>query len=189
MVEMRGGSSDARQVTAPTATVTASGNHLFLGSPPPLVMRNNNPRGSLAPMSTPAAEPFRTFTAEGRQSLMLPYYTTGTARPATEPMGTVSTVDRYGLLRPCGDIDIENVRFRMLEPHEIGDAMAFTDGYTVLGNKRQKVRQYGNAVTPPAAEVLGKALIEAITGDEIPREAAPMTADEIERMDRSEHWQ
>jgi DNA (cytosine-5)-methyltransferase 1 len=191
MVEMRGGSSDARQVTAPTATVTASGNHLFLASPPPLVMRNNNPRGDVGAMSTPAAEEFRTFTAEGRQSLLLPYYTTGTVRPVAEPMGTLSTVDRYGLLRACGDIDVANVRFRMLEPHEIADAMAFTRGYIVLGNKRQKVRQYGNAVTPPAAEVLGKALIEAITGEEIPREAAPMTADEIAeiaRMDRSQHW-
>lgn len=189
MVEMRGGSSDARQVTAPTATVTASGNHLFLASPP-LVMRNNNSRGGDgAAMSTPVTEPVRTLTTAGHQSLLLPYYTTGTARPVAEPMGTVSTVDRYGLLRPCGDIDVENVRFRMLEPSEIADAMAFTDGYMVLGNKRQKVRQYGNAVTPPAAEVLGKALAEAITGEEIPREAAPaMAAGEIARMSRSEHW-
>lgn len=188
MVEMRGGSSDARQVTAPSATVTASGNHLFLASPPlpPLVMRNNNSRGSGAAMSTPVTEPIRTLTTAGHQSLLLPYYTNGTARPVAEPMGTVSTVDRYGLLRPCGDIDVQNVRFRMLEPHEIATAMAFNGGYIVLGNKRQKVRQYGNAVTPPAAEVIGKALVEAITGEEIPREFQP---DPNLRMDRSEHWE
>ena len=42
--------------------------------------------------------------------------------------------------------------------------MAFTAGYQVLGSKREKVRQFGNAVTPPVAEVLISALAEAITG-------------------------
>jgi hypothetical protein len=39
--------------------------------------------------------------------------------------------------------------FRMLEPREIAAGMAFTSGYVVLGNKREKVRQLGNAVTRP----------------------------------------
>lgn len=56
----------------------------------------------------------------------------------------------------------------MLKPPEIGRAMAFTDGYTVLGTQREKVRQYGNAVTPPVAEVLISALAEAITGEVLP---------------------
>jgi len=34
----------------------------------------------------------------------------------------------------------------------------------LLGNRRERVRQAGNAVTPPAATVLGAALVEAITG-------------------------
>jgi DNA (cytosine-5)-methyltransferase 1 len=63
----------------------------------------------------------------------------------------------------------------MLEPHEIGRAMSFADDYIVLGNKREKVRQYGNAVTPNAAEVLVCALVEAITGEEIDRHAEPAT--------------
>lgn len=42
----------------------------------------------------------------------------------------------------------------MLQPHEIGVAMAFEPGYKVLGNKREQVKQYGNAVTPPAMEWL-----------------------------------
>ena len=45
--------------------------------------------------------------------------------------------------------------------------MAFTPDYIVLGNKRQRVRQYGNAVTPPVAEVLMSALVEAITGQDL----------------------
>jgi len=57
--------------------------------------------------------------------------------------------------------------FRMLEPHEIGAAMAFHAGYQVVGSKRVKVRQYGNAVTPPVAEVIISALVEAITGEPV----------------------
>lgn len=42
--------------------------------------------------------------------------------------------------------------------------MAFLPGYIVLGSKRERVRQLGNAVTPPVAEILISALVEAITG-------------------------
>ena len=44
--------------------------------------------------------------------------------------------------------------FRMLEPHEIQKAMAFGDTYRVLGN----------AVTPPAAEFLLGAVVDALDG-------------------------
>ena len=59
----------------------------------------------------------------------------------------------------------------MLQPNEVGAGMGFRPGYVVLGTKRQKVRQYGNAVTPPAAEVLTCALVECITGSELERYA------------------
>jgi DNA (cytosine-5)-methyltransferase 1 len=55
----------------------------------------------------------------------------------------------------------------MLEPHEIQAAMAFGPSYVVLGNKRERVRQLGNAVTPPAARDLIAAVVEAITGEVI----------------------
>jgi DNA (cytosine-5)-methyltransferase 1 len=145
VAELRGGSSDARPVTDALATVTASGNHHGL--------------------VTPGAG----MTAELRDTLLLPYYGTGTARPVSEPIGTLSTRDRYGLVASITEHSLDDVRFRMLEPHEIGAAMAFTSGYTVLGNKRQKVRQYGNAVTPPVAEILISALVEAITGEGLDR--------------------
>jgi DNA (cytosine-5)-methyltransferase 1 len=108
------------------------------------------------------------------ESLLVPYYGNGTARTVREPVGTLSTRDRYALVQ--GEVDIDDVRFRMLEPHEIGRAMSFADQYIVLGNKREKVRQYGNAVTPNCAEVIVAALVEAITGEDIDRYAQPETA-------------
>jgi DNA (cytosine-5)-methyltransferase 1 len=42
----------------------------------------------------------------------------------------------------------------MLQPDEVGRAMAFPESYVVLGTARQKVKQYGNAVTPPVMRML-----------------------------------
>lgn len=153
VAELRGGGSHARPATHPLATVTAAGNH---------------------------------------HALVVPYYSTGVARPVEQPVGTVSTVDRHALvmrnnaggaemstpvwepvrtlttaghqslLRPPPGEDVvaranatvDDVLFRMLEPGEIKQAMAFTADYRLLGNKREQVRMAGNAVTPPAARDL-----------------------------------
>ncbi|MFD8488590.1 DNA cytosine methyltransferase [Streptomyces sp. NPDC059712] len=140
IAELRGGGSIARTVTESLATVTASGNH----------------HGLVAPDG---------FS----EHMLIPYYGNGAPRSVNEPIGALTTRDRYALVR--GEVDIDDVLFRMLEPHEIGRAMSFADSYVVLGNKREKVRQYGNAVTPNAAEVLVCALVEAITGEELDRYA------------------
>lgn len=174
IAELRGGSSDARSVADPLAAVTASGNHHGLVTPQAaMVMRNYTPRGGTDSnqMCTSPAEPLRTLTAAGNQSLitwqhlLVPYYGNGNARSVTEPVGTLSTRDRYALV--TGEVDINDVLFRMLEPHEIGRAMSFADAYVVLGSKRERVRQYGNAVTPNVAEVIVSALVEAISGEDL----------------------
>jgi DNA (cytosine-5)-methyltransferase 1 len=82
-----------------------------------------------------------------------------------EPAGTVTTVDRNALVGP--NVDVDDCTFRMLEPHEIQAAMAFAPDYEVLGNKRERVRQLGNAVTPPAARDLIAAVVEALTGEAV----------------------
>ena len=51
----------------------------------------------------------------------------------------------------------------MLKPHEIKAAMAFQKEYVVLGNSRQKVKQLGNAVTPPVMEWLVRQCVESIS--------------------------
>ncbi|MFF9240060.1 DNA cytosine methyltransferase [Streptomyces sp. NPDC014801] len=182
VAELRGGGSVARSVGESLATVTASGNHHGLVTPdiPAFVMRNNGSKGDGREHCTTVEEPLRTLTTMGHQSLvtweslLVPYYGNGTARPVREPVGTLSTRDRYALVQ--GEVDLDDVRFRMLEPHEIGRAMSFADAYVVLGNKREKVRQYGNAVTPNCAEVIVAALVEAISGEDIDRYARPETA-------------
>ncbi|MFE0647446.1 DNA cytosine methyltransferase [Streptomyces sp. NPDC059534] len=180
IAELRGGGSVARSVSESLATVTASGNHHGLVAPAAMVMRNNGSKGDGGEHCTTPAELFRTMTTAGHQSLLtwehmlVPYYGNGAPRSVNEPIGALTTRDRYALVR--GEIQVDDVLFRMLEPHEIGRAMSFSDDYIVLGNKRDKVRQYGNAVTPNAAEILVCALVEAVTGEQIDRHAEPAFA-------------
>lgn len=91
-----------------------------------LLMRNNE---GGAEMSTPVVEPMRALTTRGHQSLIEP--------------------------RPPISLDVDDAGFRMLEPHEIQAGMGFARDYALLGSKRDKVKQAGNAVTPPAARDLG----------------------------------
>ncbi|WP_433426449.1 DNA cytosine methyltransferase (plasmid) [Microtetraspora malaysiensis] len=183
IAELRGGNSETRPVSEALATVTASGNHHGLTIPPGFVMRNNGSQGNGGEHCTDVAEPMRTLTTKGHQSLvtweqwqtlLAPYYGNGQARPVEQPMGALSTRDRYAMVSGDAEIDPMDVFFRMLDPHEVGRGMAFTDGYVVLGNKRERVKQYGNAVTPPAAEVLVSLLVECLTGEELERFATPL---------------
>lgn len=79
---------------------------------------------------------------------------TGRARPISEPSPAITTVERHELIVPDEELRVEDCYFRMLQPPEIGRAMAFPDTYVVLGTKRDRVKQYGNAVTPPVMEWL-----------------------------------
>jgi DNA (cytosine-5)-methyltransferase 1 len=63
-------------------------------------------------------------------------------------------LDRAALVQALDSLTVEDLYFRMLQPHEIGKAMAFPNQYVVLGTKREKVKQYGNAVTPPVMQML-----------------------------------
>jgi DNA (cytosine-5)-methyltransferase 1 len=71
-------------------------------------------------------------------------------------MPTVPGWAVHYLAQPGETPAVEDCGFRMLQPHEIKAAMAFTRDYKVLGTQRQQVKQLGNAVTPPVMELLVK---------------------------------
>lgn len=163
----------------PTATMVAGATGHGLVVPDPdfaaFIMRNFGSPGDGGEHCTPVTDPLRTLTAKGHQSLvtmdwqqaLVPYYNTGVARPLDDPLGTVTTKDRFGLatgIDVMDILDINDVRFRMLTPAEIAAAMAFADSYIVLGTQAERIRQYGNAVTPPCAEVIVSALVECMRG-------------------------
>lgn len=162
----------------PMATVVADGSNHALVIPPLLVpMEGRDGKEAL-----PAHLPLRTQTTRAETALaFVPFITelhgTSTARPVTDPLAAITAGgNHHGLTTPPDQTpdcelpcDINDVRFRMLEPHEISRAMAFTPDYIVVGSKRDRVCQLGNAVTPPAAEILISALTEAITGEDLER--------------------
>ena len=151
---------DGRPVSAPLGTVLAHGNHHAL-----IV-----PAGGTWATDTPSVqhEPFPTQTTRESNALaflpshmLVPYYGNPTeARSITNPARTVSTHDHEAL---CSvEVEIEDCRFRMLQPHEIQAAMAFPADYKVLGTSREKVKQLGNAVTCPTMSFLTERCIATL---------------------------
>jgi DNA (cytosine-5)-methyltransferase 1 len=176
-VEGREG-KDAASVMDPLRTQTTRNETGFLAMPEAYLMRNNTGGAEMTP---PVSEPMRTLTTMGHQSLLMPYY--GSSKPQTvrEPIGTLTTVDRYAMITLRGQNapkhvsdpmdtfaangnhhglmsteppNVEDCTFRMLEPHEVTWGMAFPRDYIMTGTKREQVKQAGNAVTPPAARDL-----------------------------------
>ena len=75
------------------------------------------------------------------------------------PLRTITAADRLGLVQPDGTrLDI---RFRMLQPHELAAAMGFPACYKLTGNRADQVRQVGNAVEVNVADALASAILEA----------------------------
>lgn len=135
-----------------------------------LLVRNYGSKGAGGEMSLPLTGPSGSITSVDSHSLVLPFLTDyhGQGKPVgvNEPHRTVDTRDRYTLIEPRS-IELEDCGFRMLEPHEIGRAMAFPDTYTVLGTKRDRVRQYGNAVTPPVMNNILQRCIDSLSGQQV----------------------
>jgi DNA (cytosine-5)-methyltransferase 1 len=124
----------------------------------------------------------RTQTIRNETALLMPYYGSSNPQTVTEPIGTLTTVDRYAMITLRGqnapkDVldpmdtfaangnhhalmgvkipDVEDCTFRMLEPHEVTWGMAFPRTYVMTGTKREMVKQAGNAVCPPNSRDLG----------------------------------
>jgi DNA (cytosine-5)-methyltransferase 1 len=98
-----------------------------------------------------------------RTPFLVSYYGNDIASSAVaDPVGTVTGTDRHALVQPDEEMAVEDCYFRMLQPHEIGAGMAFPADYTVLGNKRDRVKQLGNAVTPPAMRWLMERAIASL---------------------------
>lgn len=123
----------------------------------------------------PVAEPLATVAASGNHHMLVRNNTSRSGpggemcTPATEPLRTLTTTGHQSLVGwSDADVDmlVEDCTFRMLEPSEIGRAMAFRPDYIVLGNRRDQVKQYGNAVTPPASEILYRRCVASLTGED-----------------------
>lgn len=83
-----------------------------------------------------------------------PEHLAASSAPITDTLRTISAGGNHAGITEWTVPEVEDCEFRMLEPHEISAGMAFPKSYIMTGNKREQVKQAGNAVTPPAARDL-----------------------------------
>jgi DNA (cytosine-5)-methyltransferase 1 len=77
-----------------------------------------------------------------------------------EPLHTVTAKDRFGLVELGATRYGLDIRFRMLQPHELAAAMGFPNGYKFAGNRVERVKQIGNAVAVRTARALLRAILD-----------------------------
>ncbi|NML34535.1 DNA cytosine methyltransferase [Paraburkholderia antibiotica] len=156
----RAGQSRPRDVSEPAATITAKADTALAVSH--LVKLRNNQFGQ------DVRDPAPTITAGGGhvgevRAFLIAYY--GNEKDGAdlrEPMRTIPTHDRFGLVTLNGeDYVIADIGMRMLTPRELARAQGFPDSYVLdpMTNgkplsKSSQVRMIGNSVCPDVAAAL-----------------------------------
>ncbi|KZK83008.1 Modification methylase BspRI [Pseudovibrio sp. Ad13] len=167
-----------RSAEAPVSTILQTGSHQALVTSHLMMMRGTCKDGQPADAAMPTLTAGGNHIAEVRAFLMA-YYGTSVGQDTKEPMGTVTTKDRFSLVtveiggEPYAIVDIG---MRMLTPEELYRAQGFPENYKIdfefKGkplSKKEQVAKCGNSVCPPIA----KAIIEANLPDlKVTKEAA-----------------
>lgn len=144
----------------PLPTITTGNRHYLVE---PFLVPLYGEREGQEPRTHSVEDPVPTIPASGGgkfglvEPFTMPYCSNGgqLARPVSQPVGTITTRDRFALVIPDG-VDI---RFRMLQPHELAAAMGFPDGYQFLGTKTETIRMIGNAWSCRVAQALCACLL------------------------------
>lgn len=116
----------------------------------------------------PTSEPLSGLTAGGNHhGLVVPYYRTGKASPATRaPLPTLTTKDRCGLATSADAVapleDVMNAHYRMVNKKEASKAQRFPISYEITGNDGEVGAQIGNAVCTSVAQMLGERVAAAL---------------------------
>lgn len=152
---------DARK---PLSTITSRGTQQQI-----VAAHMINLKGSSRRMSA-ADDPTPTVTAGGYhigevRAFLIKYYGTDQDPQLREPMHTVTTKPRFGLVTVKGeDYIIADIGMRMLQPRELYRAQGFPDTYQIDAmvngkplTKTAQVRMCGNSVSPVIATALVRA--------------------------------
>lgn len=96
------------------------------------------------------------------KSFLIKYYGCGIGQSIYEPLDTVTTKDRFGLVNIHEkDYVITDISMRMLQPRELFNAQGFPDYYIIDYDyegkkypKSEQIARCGNAVPPPLVSAL-----------------------------------
>lgn len=163
LIELRN-NCDWRKLSEPLTTITTQTHHALCQ---PFIINaahGEDPYPGRRAIAIDA--PLPTVTSHSNpfalaQPFIVKYNRTGVAYSTSEPLDTVTTNDRFGLVQPMihlGDNLYLDVHFRMLQPQELAKAQGF-EGYEFTGTKKQQIKQIGNAVPVNLARALCSALI------------------------------
>lgn len=125
----------------------------------------------------PTDEPLHTVQAGGNhyaevRAFLIKYYGEGGQdQDCREPMHTIPTKDRIGLVTIEGEeYLISDIGMRMLKPHELYTAQGFPAGYIIAPiikdrrlPKHAQVRMCGNSVCPPLARAITAANVPELS--------------------------
>jgi DNA (cytosine-5)-methyltransferase 1 len=108
--------------------------------------------------------PVGTITTTSRgvglcEPFLCKFFGTANARSIDEPLDTVTTKDRFALVTTEKGQFYVDIRFRMLQPHELARAQGFPDSYKFAGNREDVVKQIGNAVPVNLAAALCRSVL------------------------------
>lgn len=147
----------SKDVDQPLATIAGKGMFGLIEPDPYLVRLKNNQDAS------DIEDPLKTLTTKESYALAEPYivkfYGNETGGESVhDPLSTVTGKDRFGLCIPTLGVVLD-IRFRMLQPHELAAAMSFPKNYEFTGNRENKVKQIGNAVPLKTAKALCGSLL------------------------------
>lgn len=118
------------------------------------------------------------FKALLEKPFLVKYYGNSNVQSLDEPLGTITTNDRFALIQPVIVEDgrdsfhrgliietpsgrfLLDLTLRMLSTKELADAMSFPTGYQFKGTQKDIRRQIGNAVPVRLAEALTRTILE-----------------------------
>lgn len=181
-----GGEVGSKPIDQPASSITTRDHHnLVLGH---MVKFRGTSDEHVNSSAFPAEGQVPTISANGNhvgevRAFLSKYYGNGTPENLAEPLDTVTTKDRFGLVMVEGvEYQIVDIGMRMLEPRELYRAQGFPDSYiidpvvtrtfrrTIKRGKRagqvvertvtkpltetQQVEKCGNSVSPPMAAAL-----------------------------------
>jgi DNA (cytosine-5)-methyltransferase 1 len=160
--DKKGDSRRTRPISSPLPTVAGNRGEWSLCQPFIIATDHTGGNGDYC---QGADKPLTAVTTKQRHAVCQPflvnYYGQSEVSSVENPLGTVTTLDRFGLVQPTIELNGEryllDIHFRMLRPHELARAQGFPDGYKFTGNISEVVKQIGNAV--PAG--LSRALVRA----------------------------
>jgi DNA (cytosine-5)-methyltransferase 1 len=173
------GTGTNKSIERPLGAITTSGGHHGLALSPFLVQYYGRKDASSSINS-----PVPTLTGAPRHALVIPppvqssfiveYYSKGRIRNLCEPLGGLTTKERFGLVINSGSADqtpsIDRWGYRMLSVTETAGAMGFpctrlgaSKDYAIVGSNAMKHRLVGQSVCPPVKRAIVERLVDLLS--------------------------